>query len=111
MDISIREEKAEYVLAVSGLVVVDVLNTSRVTWRQTFVRVTSARRLLNLNQYQLQIITEPFRLVALVEVLQKRKLKHNKRPQSQPHALENITIALDAIQDDGIKLVNIGKPS
>ena len=44
-----------------------------------------------------------------MEVLQKRKLKHNKRPQSQPHALENITIALDAIQDDGIKLVNIGK--
>ena len=47
--------------------------------------------------------------MALVEVLQKRKLKHNKRPQSQPHALENITIALDAIQDDGIKLVNIGE--
>ena len=47
--------------------------------------------------------------MALVEVLQKRKLKHNKRPQSQPHALENITIALDAIQEDGIKLVNIGK--
>ena len=51
----------------------------------------------------------PCRLVALVETLQKRKLRHNKRPQSQPHALENITIALDAIQEDGIKLVNIGK--
>ena len=44
-----------------------------------------------------------------MEVLQKRKLKHNKRPQSQPHSLENITIALDAIQEDGIKLVNIGE--
>ena len=32
-----------------------------------------------------------------------------KHPQSQPHALENITIALDAIQEDGIKLVNIGE--
>ena len=41
--------------------------------------------------------------------MQKRKLRHNKRPQSQPHALENITIALDAIQEDGIKLVNIGE--
>ena len=50
----------------------------------------------------------PCRLVALVETLQKRKLRHNKRPASQPHALENITIALDAIQEDGIKLVNIG---
>ena len=44
-----------------------------------------------------------------MEVLQKRRLKHNKRPQSQPHALENITIALTAIQEDGIKLVNIGR--
>ena len=43
-----------------------------------------------------------------METLQKRKLRHNKRPASQPHALENITIALDAIQEDGIKLVNIG---
>ena len=32
-----------------------------------------------------------------------------KHTQSQPHALENITIALDAIQEDGIKLVNIGE--
>jgi len=55
-----------------------------------------------------QDFTDGTRLVALVETLQKRKLKHNKRPQSQPHALENITIALDAIQEDGIKLVNIG---
>jgi hypothetical protein len=44
-----------------------------------------------------------------VEVLQRRKLRHNRAPQTQPHALENITIALDAIQEDGIKLVNIGK--
>ena len=49
------------------------------------------------------------RLCALVEVLQKRKLKHNKRPLNQHHELENISIALDAIQEDGIKLVNIGK--
>ena len=43
-----------------------------------------------------------------MEVLQRRKLRHNRAPQTQPHALENITIALDAIQEDGIKLVNIG---
>ncbi len=58
------------------------------------------------------IVSSPFfplfRLVALVEVLQRRKLRHNRAPQTQPHALENITIALDAIQEDGIKLVNIG---
>ena len=49
------------------------------------------------------------KLVALVETLQKRKLKHNKKPINQHHELENITIALDAIQEDGLKLVNIGK--
>lgn len=48
-------------------------------------------------------------LVALVEKLQKRRLRHNKRPQNQHHELENISIALDAIKEDGIKLVNIGK--
>ena len=49
------------------------------------------------------------RLVALVEALQKRTLRHNKRPLNQHHELENISIALDAIKGDGIKLVNIGK--
>ena len=49
------------------------------------------------------------KLVALVETLQKRRLKHNKKPLNQHHELENLSIALDAIQEDGIKLVNIGK--
>lgn len=48
------------------------------------------------------------KLVALVETLQKRKLKHNKKPINQHQELENISIALDAIQEDGLKLVNIG---
>ncbi|XP_059081072.1 uncharacterized protein LOC131878933 [Tigriopus californicus] len=47
-------------------------------------------------------------LVALVEKLQKRRLRHNQKPHNQHHELENISIALDAIQEDGIKLVNIG---
>ena len=49
------------------------------------------------------------KLVALVQVLQKRKLRHNKKPVNQHQELENITIALDAITEDGIKLVNIGR--
>jgi len=43
------------------------------------------------------------------QVLQKRKLRHNKKPVNQHQELENISIALDAIMEDGIKLVNIGK--
>ena len=49
------------------------------------------------------------RIVALVEALQKRKLRHNKRPLNQHHELENISIAIEAIKEDGIKLVNIGR--
>ncbi|XP_026726106.1 filamin-C isoform X1 [Trichoplusia ni] len=48
-------------------------------------------------------------LCALVEALQGRKLKgwsHN--PTNQHHKLENVTTALQAIEDDGVKLVNIG---
>ena len=80
--------------------------------RHPLLADVSEKQIFTVNNCVRELLTlfQSCRLVALVEVLQKRKLKHNKRPQSQPHALENITIALDAIQDDGIKLVNIGKP-
>lgn len=50
-------------------------------------------------------------LCTLVESLQKRPLKSwNRRPANQHHYLENATVALSAIEGDGIKLVNIGEP-
>ena len=62
---------------------------------------------------QVESLEEDFRdgtvLAALVETLQKRRLRYNKKPQNQHHEIENITIALDAIKEDGIKLVNIGR--
>ena len=48
-------------------------------------------------------------LVTLVETLQKRKLRKIKKVMNQHQALENVTTALNAIADDDIKLVNIGK--
>lgn len=50
-------------------------------------------------------------LVTLVEVLQKRRLRKVKRVLNQHQALENVSTALNAIADDGIKLVNIGECS
>ncbi|KAF5295411.1 hypothetical protein FQA39_LY13072 [Lamprigera yunnana] len=49
-------------------------------------------------------------LCALVEALQRRPIKPswNKRPVNQHHYLENVTAALNAIEQDGVKLVNIG---
>ena len=48
-------------------------------------------------------------LVTLIEQLQKRKLRKVKRVMNQHQALENVSTALNAITDDGIKLVNIGE--
>lgn len=50
------------------------------------------------------------RLCALVEVLTKRRLpRWNPRPANQHHHLENVSTALQAIEADGVKLVNIGE--
>jgi filamin len=51
------------------------------------------------------------KLVALVEVLQKRPLKHIRRPANPHQYLENVTAALNAVAEDGVKLVNIGRCS
>ena len=49
------------------------------------------------------------RLVALVEILQKRRIgRIVRRPLNQHQFLENLNIALKAITDEDIKLVNIG---
>lgn len=46
-----------------------------------------------------------------MEALQKKPIKPawNKRPTNQHHYLENVTAALNAIEQDGVKLVNIGE--
>lgn len=51
------------------------------------------------------------RLCILVESLQGRPMRpsYNKRPMNQHQYLENVTAALNAIEKDGVKLVNIGK--
>lgn len=50
------------------------------------------------------------RLCTLVENLQGHPIRPswNKRPMNQHHYLENVTAALNAIEQDGVKLVNIG---
>ena len=52
------------------------------------------------------------KLIALVEVLQKRKIGRKiSKPINQHQYLENVQTALNAVAADGIKLVNIGKYS
>ena len=49
-------------------------------------------------------------LVALIEVLaQKRLPKHNKTPNFRSQKLENVSVALKFLEDQGIRIVNIGE--
>ena len=50
-------------------------------------------------------------LVYLVEAVSSKKVgRYNKNPKLYAQKLENITVALKLLENDGIKLVNIGKP-
>lgn len=53
-------------------------------------------------------LSDGLRLVALVEALQKRRLRCITRPLNQHQCLENVQNALAAMAQDNIKLVNIG---
>ena len=47
-------------------------------------------------------------LIALIEVLsQKRMSKHNKRPTFRSQKLENVSVALKFLEQEGIKIINI----
>lgn len=56
-------------------------------------------------------LSDGLRLIALVEVLSGKKLpRHNKRPTFRSQKLENVSVALNFLQEDeNIKLVNIGE--
>lgn len=51
------------------------------------------------------------KLCALVEVLRNRILKPgwNRKPTNHHQYLENVSCALNAVAEDGVKLVNIGE--
>ena len=55
-------------------------------------------------------LSDGLKLIALLQVLSHKKIaRYNKKPTFRPQKLENIAIALKFIEDENIKLVNIGK--
>lgn len=55
-------------------------------------------------------LSDGLRLITLIEVLAGKHLpKHNKRPTFRSQKLENVSVALKFLDDQGIKLVNIGE--
>ncbi len=54
--------------------------------------------------------TDGLKLISLMQVLShKRIARYNKKPTFPPQKRENIAIALNFIESEDIKLVNIGK--
>lgn len=55
-------------------------------------------------------LSDGLRLITLIQVLSGKQLpKHNKRPTFRSQKLENVSVALKFLDDENIKLVNIGE--
>ncbi|XP_017790600.1 PREDICTED: filamin-A [Habropoda laboriosa] len=53
-------------------------------------------------------LSDGLRLISLIEVLAQKKLpKHNQRPIFRSQKLENVSVALKFLDDEGIRIVNI----
>ncbi|XP_066588237.1 filamin-A isoform X2 [Prorops nasuta] len=53
-------------------------------------------------------LSDGLKLVSLIEVLSQKPLpKHNKRPTFRSQKLENVSVALKFLDDEGIRIVNI----
>lgn len=80
--------------------------------QNTFTRWAN-KHLKSINKYIDDLecdLSDGLNLVSLLEVLsQKRLPKHNKRPNFRSQKLENVAVALKFLDDEGIRIVNIGK--
>lgn len=81
--------------------------------QNTFTRWANEHlKLVNKRIEDLQYdLSDGLNLIALIEVLSHKKLpRHNKKPQFRSQKLENVSVALDFLENvERIKLVNIGK--
>ncbi|XP_065679926.1 filamin-B isoform X2 [Hydra vulgaris] len=78
--------------------------------QNTFTRWCNEHlKCVNLYIYNLETdLSDGLKLIALLQVLSHKKIeKYNKRPTFKSHKLENITIALNFIASEDIKVVNI----
>lgn len=80
--------------------------------QNTFTRWANEHlKSINLNINSLESdLSDGLRLIALIEILaQKQMPKYNKRPTFRSQKLENVSVALKFLENEGIRIVNIGK--
>ena len=54
-------------------------------------------------------LSDGLKLIALLEILQQKRIRKITKPINHHQYLENVQFALESIENDGIKLVNIGQ--
>lgn len=80
--------------------------------KNTFTNwVNEQLRLRGLSVHDLRTdLADGVSLVALLEVLQRRRLASCVERPSNPHeVMQNLNVALEAIGEDNVRIVNIGK--
>lgn len=80
--------------------------------QRTFTRWCNEHlKVANIVIYDLETdLCDGIKLIVLLEVLaHKRVGKYNKKPNFKSQKMENVAIALKFIENENIKLVNIGK--
>ncbi|XP_076163878.1 filamin A protein cher isoform X2 [Ptiloglossa arizonensis] len=78
--------------------------------QNTFTRWANERlKVINKHIGDLECdLSDGLRLISLIEVLAQKKLpKHNQRPTFRSQQLENVSVALKFLDDEGIRIVNI----
>jgi len=78
--------------------------------KKTFTRWCNTyliERMLNINDLATDF-HDGLLLINLLEIISSKSIRHNKNPRLIPQKLENLKFALDFLQQEGIKLVNIG---
>ncbi|XP_076247871.1 filamin A protein cher isoform X2 [Calliopsis andreniformis] len=78
--------------------------------QNTFTRWANEKlKVINKNIDDLEFdLSDGLRLISLIEVLAQKQLpKHNKKPIFRSQKLENVSVALKFLDDEGIRIVNI----
>ncbi|XP_076762357.1 filamin-A-like isoform X2 [Xylocopa sonorina] len=78
--------------------------------QNTFTRWANERlKVMNVHIGDLECdLSDGLRLITLIEVLAQKKLpKHNQKPTFRSQKLENVSVALKFLDDEGIRIVNI----
>ena len=76
---------------------------------KNWVNQNLSARDMELHEFETDF-ADGIKLINLYEIVAKKQVgRYNKKPRLPNQMLENVTLALKAMEDDGINLISIGK--